>query len=265
MIIDVHSHLFDDNPRSRNFGFFGEPEGPVSLDTFARHALAQGVDLMILSADPEWGKTPEGLAGGNARVADLVRRHPQRFAGLCQVSPFLVDESLAQMDRHIANGNLIGIGELCQYVLNYETDDARMDAFIERAIELDVPVLEHSSVLQQSDGIARLAERFPRARFVMAHLGGMYNWPHGLEVARAHDNVWVDTSGFVMLCLGAMRRALAEIGPSKILFGVDFPLIEAAPLVAALKNLRLSTADFDLLAWKNASELFHLPLPNSGT
>jgi len=264
MIIDVHSHLFDDNPRSRTFGYFGEPEGPVSLDTFARHALAEPVDFMILSADPDLCKTPEGLADANARIAELVRRHPRRFAGLCQVSPFFVDQSLAEMDRHVANGNLIGIGELCQYILNYETDDPRMNVFIERAIELDVPVLEHSSTAEQSDGIARLAERFPRARFIMAHLGGMHNWPHGLEVARAHDNVWVDTSGFVMLCLGAMRRALAEIGPTKILFGVDFPLIEAAPLVAALKSLDLSPADFDQIAWRNASELFHLPPPDGG-
>lgn len=258
MFIDVHSHLFTDNPSTRNFQYFGEPEGQISLETFARHALAQPIDLMILSADPNWGKTAEGLADGNARIAELVRRHPRRFAGLCQVSPFFAEESLSDMERHIARGSLIGIGELCQYVLGYESDDPRMFPLIEKAIELDVPILEHSSVAEQSDSVARLAECFPKGRFIMAHMGGMFNWPHGIEVARAHENIWLDTSGYVMLCLGSMKKALAALGPSKLLFGVDFPLIQAGPLVAALEQLALPQTDFEKIAWRNACELFGL-------
>ena len=260
LIIDVHSHYFDDNPSSRNFQYAGEPEGPISPETFAKHALAEGVDLMILSANPEWGKTADGLASGNEAVADLVRRHPQRLAGLCQVSPFLADESLAEMDRHVARGNLIGIGELCQYVLDYKTDDPRMFPLIERAIELDVPILEHSSNEEQSLGIERLAKRFPKGRFIMAHMGGMYGWPQGLEIARRNENIWVDTSGYGLVISGAMRKALDTLGASRILFGVDFPLILAGPLVAALKQLKLPRRDFDAIAWKNAAEMFHIKL-----
>jgi len=258
MIIDVHSHLYDDNPPKRNFQFPGEPPGRVSASVFARHALAQPVDLMILSANPEWINTRAGLARANNRVAEIVRKHPRRFAGLCQVTPHFLKESLAEMDRHVARGNLLGLGELCQYVNKYETTDKRMYPLIERAIDLDVPILEHSSVKDQSDGVARLARTFPNARFILAHMGGMFNWPQGLEMARRRDNVWVDTSGYVMLCPGAMETALRKLGPSRILFGVDFPLIKAAPLVAALDSLALKSADRDRIAWKNGADLFKL-------
>lgn len=265
VIIDVHSHLFGDNSSSRNFQYPGEPDGPVSLDTFARHALAEPVDFMMLSADPDLGKTAEGLSRGNDRIAELVRRHPRRFAGLCQVSPFLVNESLAEMDRHIARGNMLGIGELCQYVLKYETDDPRMNQFIEKAVELDVPILEHSSNEEQSLGIERLARRYPRARFIMAHMGGMYGWPQGLEIARRNENIWVDTSGYGLVIAGAMRKALELLGPSRILFGVDFPLILAGPLAAALEQLGLSDTDFDAIAWRNACDLFHIDSKSIGS
>ena len=74
-----------------------------------------------------------------------------------------------------------------------------------------------------------------------------------------HDNVWVDSSGFVMLCLGAFRRAVSTLGPEKILFGVDFPLITAGPLVAMLEKTCLHRKGVERIAWKNTAELFHLP------
>jgi len=258
MLIDVHSHLMDDNPPSRNYQFFGEPPGRVSAARFAGHALAQPVDLMLLSANPDWLKTPRGLARANDRVAAIVRKHPRRFAGLCQVNPLLARASLAEMDKHVATGRLKGIGEVCPYILKYSSGDRREFPIIEKAVELDATILYHSSVKTDSDAVDKLASMFPKARFVMAHMGGMYNWPNGIAVARRHDNVWVDTSGYVMLCLGAMKSALKVLGPSKILFGVDFPLIEAAPLVAALKALRLRRGDFDSLASGNARALFKL-------
>jgi len=256
VIIDVHSHLYDDNPATRNYQFPGEPHGRISAKRFVSHALAQPVDRMVLSADPTWLKDPAGLARANDRVASIVRRQPKRFSGLCQVNPLFGKASIAEMDKHIAKGNLSGVGEICPYIFKCDSGNKREFAIVEKAIELDATILYHSSNARDSGAVDRLATMFPQARFVMAHIGGMYNWPNGIAVARKHDNVWVDTSGYVMLCYGAMVKAVKALGPSKILFGVDFPLILAAPLVTVLKDLKLPRAAFARIAWKNAAELF---------
>ena len=277
MIIDCHSHLHEVNRRSDTLWFAGEPEGPLPVERFAAHAQAEPVDHMIISAHSAPLTTPEALVAANDAVARAVGAYPRFFSGLCQVNPHFVEVSLAEMEKHIAAGGmaqtapdpplpgrLAGIGELCQYLLDYETDDPRVFPFIERAVELGVPILEHTSREPHTSGLDRLAGQFPQARFIMAHLGGMHNWPAGLEVARRHENVWVDTSGYVMVCTGAMERALDELGAARLLFGVDYPGAQAGPLVAALERLDLPSADLDRIAFKNAAELFGLDTATIG-
>jgi len=260
MIIDAHCHLFDTNVRDRYFWIDGQPEGNISPEQYAQCILAQPVDHVLLSADPGLLRTPEGLARANDLVAQAAQAHPARISGLCQVNPHLPEESLDEIDKHVAKGNFVGIGEICQHVLDFETCDERIYPVIERAIELDVPVQYHASVAEHTSGIDMLAAQFPAAKFLMAHIGGMYNWPNGIDVARRHDNVWVDTSGYVMLCLGAMKRALDELGPGKMLFAVDYPLIETAGLVAALEILDVSPEDREHMAWQNTAKLFALDI-----
>jgi predicted TIM-barrel fold metal-dependent hydrolase len=167
---------------------------------------------------------------------------------------------MAEVERHVAGGQMVGLGELCQYLLDWKTDDPRIFPFVERAVELDVPLEFHSSQEPHTAGLDRLAARFPRAKFILSHLGGMYNWPAGLELARRRENVWAETSGMVMLRPGAMRAWLDGVGAGRMLFGVDYDTISAGPLVAALEGLNLPAADYEKIAWRNAAELFKLSL-----
>jgi predicted TIM-barrel fold metal-dependent hydrolase len=261
LIIDVHSHVKDSNDPKEVTWFPGEPEGPVRLERFAELARAEPVDRMLVSAHSSLLGTPGGLRAGNAATAEAVRRWPDFFSGLCQVNPHFPEESMTEMDEHLAGGNMVGLGELCQYLLDYETDDPRMDPFVERAIELDVPLEYHASTEAHTAGLGRLAARFPRAKLIMSHLGGMHNWPAGLRVALEHENIWAETSGMVMLRPGAMRAWLDGVGAGRVMFGVDFDLVLAAPLVKALLDLDLPAADLEKVAWRNAAELFKLDVP----
>jgi len=258
VIIDVHSHLYRSNSSAASWWLPGEPDGPVPVARYVVHAVAQPVDLMFMSADPQPLDTPDKLSAANDAVASAVALAPGRLVGQCQVLPQLIEASLAEMERHIARGAMRGIGELCQYLNNYEPDAPGLFPLIERAAELDVPVLYHASKEEHTRGLDRLASIFPKARFIMAHIGGMSNWWNGIEVSRGRDNVWVDTSGFVLLCHGALRRALMILGPSKILFGVDFPLVPAAALLAALDSETMKSDERERIVSGNAAELFHL-------
>ena len=248
MIIDAHSHTWPANSSAGFLYLDGEPDGPLPIDRLVKHILAEPVDYFLISAEPEDLKSSDGLARGNRAVAEAVRLSSGRIFGLCQANPHILEASLADIDLHVANGPFVGIGELCQYVHDYPSDDPRMFPVIERAIDLDVPILEHASAREHTDSLDRLVARFPNARFVVAHAGGMYNWPEGLALAARRENVWLDLSGFTLLRPGFMERALREVGPSRLLFGVDFPLVKAAPLIAALQSLRLPPRDFEAIA-----------------
>lgn len=135
MIIDAHCHLFDANARDRYFWLDGQPEGPVPPEQYEQCILAQPVDHVLLSADPGLLKTAEGLARANDLVAQAAQAHPARISGLCQVNPHLPKESLDEIDKHVAKGNFVGIGEICQHVLEFDTCDETVYPMIERAID----------------------------------------------------------------------------------------------------------------------------------
>ena len=208
-------------------------------------------------------RSPRSARGGKDRVEALLGKMSleEKCAQLCSTDmPALLEGrrvSTAKCEQVLANG----IGEISRVAgdTDLEPEEAAavttaIQEFLKKRTRLGIPALVHEECC--SGYMARRATMFPQARFVMAHIGGMYNWPNGIAVARKHDNVWVDTSGYVMLCYGAMVKAVKALGPSKILFGVDFPLILAAPLVTVLKDLKLPRAAFARIAWKNAAELF---------
>ena len=103
--------------------------------------------------------------------------------------------------------------------------------------------------------IGRLAERHPEARIIMAHIGGTWAFREGIAVARAHDNVWADTSGWPLVAGGIMEVALRELGASKFVFGTDYPLCDIDTWVSRLERLPVSDAQRERIAWRNAAEL----------
>ena len=94
----------------------------------------------------------------------------------------------------------------------------------------------------------------------MAHIGGTWAFRDGIAVARAHENVWADTSGWPMVAGGIMEVALRELGPSKLLFGIDYPLCDIDSWVSRLERLPVSEEGRERIAWRNAAELMGLSL-----
>ena len=66
----------------------------------------------------------------------------------------------------------------------------------------------------------------------------------------------VGTSGPVAVYCGALERAVDRLGAGRMLFGSDFPLTNAGPLLAALDALRLSLGDYERITSRNSAELF---------
>jgi glutamate-1-semialdehyde 2,1-aminomutase len=141
------------------------------------------------------------------------------------------------------------------------------------------------------------AERYPNARFVLAHAGRGFNPHHtieGIGALKALRNVWFDTSA---VCDGGAYESILEtMGVERLLYGSDFPvsLLRARPValgdsflwvsaentdfsaayadvqpatvglesLRALKlachHMRLGDPDIERIFFRNAAELFNL-------
>lgn len=75
---------------------------------------------------------------------------------------------------------------------------------------------------------------FPGVQFVLGHAGAR-DVADAVELARRHDNVWLEITGQGVTSLD---RILATLGPEKLVFGSDWPFY---PLAATLAKVLLVT------------------------
>ena len=95
------------------------------------------------------------------------------------------------------------------------------------------------------------AERYPNARFVLAHAGRGFNPHHtieGIGALKGLRNVWFDTSA---VCDGGAYEAILEaMGVERLLYGSDFPvsLLRARPVALGDSFLWVSAENTDFSA-----------------
>ncbi len=150
----------------------------------------------------------------------------------------------------------------------------------ERDLILEIPVV----FPRQFDDVAALAERFPRLRIVIDHLGKppigtaeMDRWAADLRVASEHPNVFAKVSGLNTALARAdwssadlqpsVEVALDCFGPERLMCGSDWPVAllngdydrvwraTTAALAAA------APAASDLLLGGNAQRIYRLESP----
>jgi predicted TIM-barrel fold metal-dependent hydrolase len=137
----------------------------------------------------------------------------------------------------------------------------------EAAGALSLPILAHTGVLCYEGHPhgewcrVRAYEPLLRAhrstRFILAHMN-LFEPDEAIEVARAHENAFLDTSWQPE---GVIRRAAREVGDRRILFGSDWPFL-GAELATAVDIVRRALAGrteaLENVFFRNAEELLGL-------
>lgn len=246
--IDMHAH---------------PPYDHALIEPMLASARSAGIRRIILnalgySAMIEYPSAEE-VERGNALVGDLIARYPGYVFGLVYVNPNL-PETLPMLDAGLTNPGMLGI----KLWVSCRDDHGRLDPIfpvLDFAAERDVPVLIHAfyrtggnlpGELSPSD-VADLAERFPKTKIVMAHLGGQ--WVQGVRTIKPYRNVWSDISGS-RAYLGSIERAVKELGAPRVLFGTDAFIRNPAAMLAKVAGAELSTPDKRRIIWDNSAELF---------
>ena len=247
---------------------------PPTIDAFcflgqSLFGYGQSVDeLLARMADADIQQAvvcpvrPRGyhLGAANDFIAEAVAGEP-RFVGLARVDPNLEADALAELERAVVTLRLRGLF-LHPWEETFRINGPRVDPLLARCSDLDVPVVIASGYpwLSEAAQVGDLARRFPSVTIVMTH-GGQINisglgQADAIETLRRHPNVCMETSGVYRQDF--LQDVATDIGPQRVLFGSNSPLMDARLEVARARWADLPERSKALILSGNAQRIFKL-------
>ncbi len=227
----------------------------------------RGLDAAALGPSPEefyyWAPPAVGAriaAMQNDGMAELVRSHPDRFAGLATLPMQDADRAAAELDRAVTELGLRG-AEICTHINGRDLDHPGLRPVYAAAERLGVPLFLHpqnwgdmrrfhdyalwnlagfplETALAASHLImGGVFERFPKLRVILAHGGGYlpyqvgrldHGWAARCEVherlprrpSEYLANLYCDSLTHSGLSL---RFLLDRMGDDHVVIGSDYP------------------------------------------
>lgn len=278
-MIDVHTHIFSPEVVKNRQDFFADEPAFRWLYDSAQARLAsaeellaametEGVEKSVVFGFP-WRRLAT-MRRHNDYILEAQHRYPRHLLGFACVNA-LESGAAAEVERCLAAG-CRGVGELAFYQEGLGDDMiAALRPIADLCQGYGVPLLLHTnepvghvypgkSPMQLGD-LYKLIQACPDLTLILAHWGGGLFFYHLLkkEVAEVLRNVYFDTAASPYLYRPEVYRLAVEImGPEKILFGSDFPLLKPSRYLKDMAAGGLSEAHRHLLIQQNAKRLLGL-------
>ena len=276
MIIDAHTHLFPEEVRKDRQAFCRQDEGfrliygdekarMASLDDLLQAMDRDNVDCSVVCGFP-W-KDPGLCRAGNDYILHCRHQHPNRIIPFACLPLNSVRQAHQELERALSQG-MRGIGELAFYQQGISLSDVRHLASMVKPLSgSEIPFLLHANEpvgheypgksLKTLQPIYRLLLLIPQVNVILAHWGGGFFFYELMpEVARAARRVFYDTAASPFLYRPEVYSlAVKIIGPDRILFGSDFPLISPGRYFRELAAIGLADRTQRKIKGRNAQHL----------
>lgn len=243
MIIDSHVHIGTGN-------FFHMQAGAEDL---LRAADSCGVDRIFVT---ELNALFYNMAEGNDALGRILNEHPDRLIGYVSVpTPRLDERAVKEVHRCHEKYGMRGL----KIYSHPEASIAEPGTcpLLEAAAEYGMPILAHTTPAECD----YLMERVPQCRLLMAHMGGhpyaFGDWHRAVAVAKKHPNLLLDTASS-QIDNGQIEFAVAELGPEKILYGSDMPLLDPHTQKAKVTGAEISEEAKSLILGGNTARILGL-------
>jgi predicted TIM-barrel fold metal-dependent hydrolase len=268
-LIDAHAHFYHAESGRGDWRRVNEAR--------LRAGEAIGVTYHVASILGSYGHTsptyfpsPDDVTRGNDVMAALAAEQADRIRWYVAVNPNHTEHALAEIEGAVSRG-AVGV----KLLASRRADDPLLDPICTLAAERGLPILHHiwqhrtrewpSQEISDGRDLGRLAARHPRAKFVLAHLGGGGDWAHTLPAVRDLPNVHPDLSGSGV-DRGMLDDALATLGARRLLWACDLTMETGLAKLRALEVIGLSADDMADIRWRNAVRLFPAgAFPRCGT
>ena len=232
-VIDAHAHpyLNRDCPRT----------GPVDFDAYQRDLETAGISCFCGSCNiPNDGTDPDVAARENREVLRWRDHFGEHYYPGCNIHPNFPEASIREVEKFHAMG-FRWVGEVAAYVQGYENfASPGMYTILDRVRELGMTFNCHPTSFPD---LEKLASDLPGLTIVVAHPGLLPGGvPAMYDFAEKHPNVLLDLSGGGLPRWHMLRWGVDRLGPERILFGTDYPVMNpvmyvqgalAEPLTAA--------------------------------
>ncbi len=262
MLLDAHTHAFPPEVCRRREDFFadepafrllyGDPKARlVDPEELVAALEEDGVEKAVVMGFP-WRREALWRRQHEVLLA-AMRRWPEKIIAFCTVNPF-APGAAREVERCLAAG-FRGVGELAWYADDPGADlEAALIPLAELCQHYRVPLSVHvndplgighaypGKAAVPLPDLYRCLRRTPGVTWILAHWGGGLPF-YGLckkETPEVFERVYFDTAASPYLYRPAIYRAAAEmVGPEKILFGSDFPLLPAKRYLRELEEADL--------------------------
>lgn len=225
----------------------------ADAELLIRQADAAGFDKLFVT---DLSALLYDMREGNDSLGRALARFPDRIIGFATVpTPRFGDKAIDEVRRCHETYGMRGI-KTYSYPEASVAEPATYP-LLETAAELGMPVLIHIT----PDECDHLMTHVPEVTLVMAHMGG-HPWAHGdwqraIAVAQRYENLILDTASSQM-DNGMIERAVAELGPERVVFGTDMPLLDPHTQLAKVTGADLSDGDKALILGGNYERILGL-------
>jgi len=249
MIVDGHAHISD-----TEFGNVDVLLAQWDLAGIERGLCVPGgmVDVRQFSRIFSGQYRPDPNIP-NHLVFAALEQHADRIYGLVCVNPHEGPDAITMLKEGFDRG-CRGV-KLAPIVHQFQFSDPVLDQIASCCGERGFPVYSH--VLPQpgmrTNDFADLARRCPGTNFILGHMGFGPADADAIEFAFELDNLYLESSQGNYLPL---HDALERLGPTKLVFGSEFPL--SHPKVELEKILLLDSATHGAILKTNILRLLQL-------
>jgi len=249
-VVDAHAHVLHPGGEATasTAMFAGDAEGLLArMDRI-------GIDHTCFSS---WRAMYGDVPAGNQDVLDAVRRYPTRFSGYLVYNPWYQ----ADYDQVIAAAESTpGICGCKPYepTTRYPLDGAAYESWWSYADSHNLLCLLHLRDENKIDVLDRLAEQYPRVRWIVPHAAMTFAMAQAVvEVARRRPNVLAELT-FTDVLANVIEHLVAELGADRVLFGTDTPMRDPAPQLGWLAFTNCTLAERTAILGRNMSRLLSL-------
>jgi predicted TIM-barrel fold metal-dependent hydrolase len=243
-IVDCHVHI------GRNQFFHMDADA----DFIIREADRAGIERMLVT---DIVSLFYDIDEGNAYLRGQMARYPDRISayysiGQARYAPL----HLEKFERHVCDYGFIGL-KIYSVPPMQLIDDPYLYPLIEKAAELRVPILAHST----GEECEALSRRVPEAIIFNAHMGccpqANGDWHRSIAAAKAYPNIYLDTTSS-SFDNNMIEHAVEEVGAERILYGSDLPLLDPILQIAKVTEADISDTDKELILHGNIERILSL-------
>lgn len=210
------------------------PQGWADVDTLLRTMDRDGIERVLLQG--WYWENPDTARLQNQWHAEWIRAHPDRLLAFAAVHPAWKDP-LAELEAARSWG-ACGVGECLPQVQSPTGwNDPGWSRILEWTTDAGWPVCLHVTepvgheypgrISTPLDELVAVMERYERQKWILAHWGGgLPFFALNKRVRRLLPNIWFDTAASPLLYDARVWLVVCHlVGPDRILFGSDFPLL----------------------------------------